>query len=41
MNATAPGIGLRRGEIGEYGANAAHGPFVHVDTRGVPARWGR
>ena len=30
-----------RGGIGEYGANAAHGPFVHVDTRGTPARWGR
>ncbi|RAN37316.1 D-Ala-D-Ala carboxypeptidase family metallohydrolase [Hyphomonas pacifica] len=22
-----------------YGANAAHGPFVHVDTRGYKARW--
>jgi hypothetical protein len=30
-----------RGGVGEYGANAAHGPFVHVDTRGTPARWGR
>ena len=30
-----------RGGIGEYGANSAHGPFVHVDTRGTPARWGR
>ena len=29
------------GGIGEYGANSAHGPFVHVDTRGTPARWGR
>jgi Peptidase M15 len=27
------------GGIGIYRANAAHGPFVHVDTRGTPARW--
>jgi hypothetical protein len=27
--------------IGAYGANAAHGPFVHVDGRGSAARWGR
>lgn len=27
------------GGIGVYRANAAHGPFVHVDTRGTPARW--
>ena len=33
-------IGVRGG-VGEYGANSAHGPFVHVDTRGTPARWGR
>lgn len=29
------------GGIGAYGANAAHGPFVHVDGRGRAARWGR
>lgn len=28
------------GGLGEYGANAAHGPFVHVDVRGYRARWG-
>jgi hypothetical protein len=27
------------GGIGTYRANAAHGPFVHVDTRGSRARW--
>lgn len=27
------------GGIGIYGANAAHGPFVHVDTRPGRARW--
>jgi len=27
------------GGIGVYRANAAHGPFVHVDTRGTRARW--
>lgn len=27
------------GGIGVYGATAAHGPFVHVDTRGIRARW--
>lgn len=29
------------GGLGAYGANAAHGPFVHVDGRGRAARWGR
>lgn len=28
------------GGIGIYGANAVRGPFVHVDARGYPARWG-
>lgn len=28
------------GGIGIYGANAAHGPFIHIDARGYPARWG-
>ena len=28
------------GGLGLYKANAAHGPFVHVDVRGYPARWG-
>ena len=27
------------GGISAYPANAAHGPFVHVDVRGVRARW--
>lgn len=27
------------GGIGVYRANAAHGPFTHVDTRGFRARW--
>lgn len=27
------------GGIGVYRANAVHGPFVHVDVRGTPARW--
>lgn len=27
------------GGMGIYSANAVHGPFVHVDTRGYPARW--
>lgn len=29
------------GGIGAYGANAVHGPFVHIDGRGSVARWGR
>lgn len=29
-----------KGGIGIYEANAAHGPFVHIDARGFPARWG-
>jgi hypothetical protein len=28
-----------RGGIGVYRATSAHGPFVHVDVRGTPARW--
>jgi hypothetical protein len=28
------------GGLGLYQANAGHGPFVHVDVRGYPARWG-
>ncbi len=27
------------GGIGIYGPNSAHGPFVHIDARGYPARW--
>jgi hypothetical protein len=27
------------GGIGIYRADAEHGPFVHVDVRGTPARW--
>lgn len=30
-----------QGGLGEYDRNAVRGPFVHVDVRGVPARWGR
>lgn len=29
------------GGIGAYGANAVHGPFIHIDGRGHVARWGR
>jgi hypothetical protein len=28
------------GGLGLYKPNASHGPFVHVDVRGHPARWG-
>ena len=27
------------GGLSAYSANSAHGPFVHVDTRGTKARW--
>ncbi len=27
------------GGLGDYKPNAAHGPFVHVDCRGIRARW--
>ena len=30
-----------QGGLGEYDRNSVRGPFVHVDVRGVPARWGR
>ena len=30
-----------KGGLGSYDANALHGPFVHIDGRGRPARWGR
>ena len=29
------------GGMGEYKANHVRGPFVHIDTRGKRARWGR
>lgn len=29
-----------KGGAGVYHANAAHGPYVHVDARGYVARWG-
>ena len=28
------------GGAGRYRANAAHGPFAHIDVRGYRARWG-
>jgi hypothetical protein len=27
------------GGLGYYGSNKAHGPFVHIDSRGYKARW--
>jgi len=27
------------GGYGIYRANSVHGPFVHIDVRGTPARW--
>lgn len=35
----ANGSGLRPGGLSVYRRNAAHGPFVHVDSRGHRARW--
>lgn len=32
--------GWLKGGAGVYEANAAHGPFLHVDARGYVARWG-
>jgi len=41
--AVAEGVELEHpdlvGGLSAYRANSAHGPFVHVDTRGVRARW--
>jgi uncharacterized protein YcbK (DUF882 family) len=37
--AKTPELSSFIGGIGIYGANAAHGPFVHVDTRPWRARW--
>jgi hypothetical protein len=36
VEAAYPGV---TGGIGVYRATSAHGPFVHVDVRGTPARW--
>ena len=33
------GYGSLVGGASAYPANHDHGPFVHVDTRGYPARW--
>lgn len=30
---------VQPGGLSFYGGNSARGPFVHVDARGVPARW--
>lgn len=32
--------GWLKGGAGVYHANAAHGPYIHIDTRGYVARWG-
>lgn len=32
-------FGSHVGGLGVYDSNAAHGPFIHVDVRGTPARW--
>lgn len=32
--------GWLKGGAGVYNANAAHGPYIHVDARGYVARWG-
>lgn len=34
------GVDYKIGGIGVYSSNSSHGPFVHVDARGTPARWG-
>lgn len=34
-----PRLAYLRGGVGAYPATGAHGPFVHVDTRGWRARW--
>lgn len=38
--ATKGGRNWPTGGVGVYGANAAHGPFIHIDSRGYRARWG-
>ena len=35
----SPEYGALVGGAAAYRANASHGPFVHVDARGYPARW--
>lgn len=32
--------GWLKGGAGVYHANAAHGPYIHIDARGYVARWG-
>jgi hypothetical protein len=39
IEALASGVEWRPGGLAAYRANAAHGPFVHVDARGTRARW--
>lgn len=36
----SPEWGWLKGGAGVYHANSAHGPYIHVDTRGYVARWG-
>ena len=40
VNAADPSGEREAGGLGIYGATPAHGPFVHVDVRPAPARWG-
>jgi Peptidase M15 len=35
----SPEYGVLVGGASAYRANASHGPFLHVDARGYPARW--
>lgn len=36
----SPLWGWLKGGAGVYNANQAHGPYIHIDTRGYVARWG-
>jgi Peptidase M15 len=36
----SPEWGWLKGGAGVYHANAAHGPYIHIDARGYIARWG-
>lgn len=38
--ASLDGDEVTPGGLGTYKSNSAHGPFVHIDTRGKAARWG-
>ena len=35
----SPELAADKGGLAAYGGTLTHGPFVHIDVRGMKARW--